>query len=316
MTELLYTSADVRKAIVKLFRFSKGRRVAISAFVGKGAETCLPKPKDLELVCWPKEGGTNPDVIRDLIKKGVDVKFADSLHMKIYWSEDQGSIITSANLSSNALGSGGLKEVGIKLDQNAVDIDRILKSIDSKSVTESELKQLDRKHKRYWINNRGTISRKGKTRSFMDWLELPFSPDWKLGSWGAIGPIAEEAKRVSKEEYNVSSPQNFLGAKINDYDEDDWVLVYNEKKPWDIEWLYVNYIVKIHRNEKAYDRNFPRQIIQVWPLSKYESPPFNPDKKFGQAFSKAIGQLDDSEVEELDAKKPNKKLIGLIKKNY
>lgn len=69
--KILYSSADVRKAIVELFSLSKGRRVAVVAFVGRGAKACLPKPKGLELFCWPKEGGTNPDVLRDLLKNCV-----------------------------------------------------------------------------------------------------------------------------------------------------------------------------------------------------------------------------------------------------
>lgn len=316
MLKLLYSSADVRKAIVKLFRLSEGRRVAIVAFVGKGAETCLPKPRGLELFCWPKEGETNPDVVRDLIKRGAVVKFVDSLHMKLYWSEDQGAIITSANLSNNALGSGDLKEVGIKLGPGIVDVDRVLRSLDVRAVTDAELKQLDKRHKRYWINNREATPKKGQARTFLEWLELPFKSDWKLGSWGATGPFSEEAKRISKEEYNVSSPHRFLGAKIGDYEEDDWVLTYRETKPWEVEWLYVNYVVRIRKDEKAYDKDFPRQIVQVWPLSKYPLPPFRADKEFGQAFSKAIKQFSDSQIEEMDAKIPSKSLLNLIKKNY
>lgn len=315
LIELLYTSSDVRKAVVKLFRYSSGRRVAISAFVGKGAETFLPKPEGIELICWPKEGGTNPDVIRDLIKRGVIVKFADSLHMKLYWSEDQGAVITSANLSDNALGSGDLKEVGIKFGPGAIDINRILKSIDARDVIDSELKQLDKRHKRYWRNNQESVPRRSKRRTFLEWLELPYPPDWKIASWESTGPFAEEAIRISKEEYNVS-PQRFLGAKIDDYEEDDWVLTYREKKPCDVEWLYVNYIVRIHRNEKAYDRNYPRQIVQVWPLSKYSQQPFRVDKEFGRAFSEAISQFSDSEKEEMDACNPSKRFLSLIRKYY
>ena len=99
MKRLLYTSADVRQAIIRLFRSSKGHRVAISAFVGDGAEAYLPKPKGLQLICWPKAGGTNPNVLRKLMKRGVEVFFADRLHMKTYWSEDRGAVVTSANLS-------------------------------------------------------------------------------------------------------------------------------------------------------------------------------------------------------------------------
>src|ERR1051325_11165032 len=106
MKKLLYKSSDVRKAIAQIFSLSKGRRVAITAFVGDGAEAYLRKPEGLTLICWPKAGGTNPNALRKLIKLRVQVYFADALHMKLYWTEDKGAIITSANLSTNALGIG------------------------------------------------------------------------------------------------------------------------------------------------------------------------------------------------------------------
>jgi hypothetical protein len=105
------------------------RRVAISAFVGDGAEAFLPFPKGIKLVCWPNPTGTNPRAVRVLLRKGVDVRFSDSLHMKVYWSKHRGAIITSANLSTNALGAGGLKEVGVKLLPGELDIERILSSL-------------------------------------------------------------------------------------------------------------------------------------------------------------------------------------------
>src|SRR5262245_37865896 len=110
---VLYTAAEVRSAIVRLFSFSRGRRVAISAFVGDGAEAYLPKPSGIQLICWPKEGGTNPNALRRLMAKGVEVFFCDALHMKVYWAEGRGAVVTSANLSRNALGAGDLKEVGV-----------------------------------------------------------------------------------------------------------------------------------------------------------------------------------------------------------
>ena len=107
--KLLYTSGEVRSAIQELFSFSQGRRVAISAFVGEGAGAFLPYPKGIELICWPQPGGTNPTGVRALMTSGVQVKFADRLHMKVYWAEGKGAVVTSANLSTNALGAGNLR---------------------------------------------------------------------------------------------------------------------------------------------------------------------------------------------------------------
>src|SRR5436309_13786173 len=87
MNTVLYTSADVRRAIIDLFSSPARQRVAISAFVGAGAEAYLPRPSGLRLYCWPKAGGTNPNALRRLMKGGVLVFFVDSLHMKLYWAQ-------------------------------------------------------------------------------------------------------------------------------------------------------------------------------------------------------------------------------------
>ena len=108
--KLLHTSAAVREAIIDLSSSANKRRVAVVGFVGDGAEPYLPRPNGIELYCWPKAGGTNPNVLRRLAKKGVRVRFVDSLHMKVYWAADKGAFVTSANLSTNAMGMGDLKE--------------------------------------------------------------------------------------------------------------------------------------------------------------------------------------------------------------
>lgn len=75
MGKILCNSAEIRQEIIQLFKSPGKRRVAISAFVGMGADAYLPNPKGLKLICWPKAGGTNPDMLRKLIKRGVEVFF-------------------------------------------------------------------------------------------------------------------------------------------------------------------------------------------------------------------------------------------------
>jgi len=57
---VLYNSAEVRSAIIELFRAGGPRRMAISAFAGDGADARLPCPKDLRPICSPTPGATNP----------------------------------------------------------------------------------------------------------------------------------------------------------------------------------------------------------------------------------------------------------------
>jgi len=102
--KILYTSDAIRRAVRRTFGKGSGRRVAVVAFVGTGAEAYLPEPKGLELYCWPSPSGTSARELLLLERRGVLIHFAPRVHMKVYWSARRGVVITSANLSTNAYG--------------------------------------------------------------------------------------------------------------------------------------------------------------------------------------------------------------------
>lgn len=93
--------------------------------------------------------------------------------MKVYWSEDQVAVITSANLSINVLSGGrsGLKEIGVLLPPGEVDIERIIASLRSRRVFELELEELERKinHSFAVLADRGCA---GQTRLTVNGLLL------------------------------------------------------------------------------------------------------------------------------------------------
>ena len=315
---ILYTSTEVRKRIIELFASSKGRRVAITAFVGKGAEAYLPKPDGLELVCWPKAGGTNPHILRKLIKRGVQVSFVDSLHMKVYWTADKGAIVTSANLSTNALGAGNLQEFGIFIPVGQIDIDKILSSLKQRQASPQELLRLDRLHHEYEVQ---TVSHQTRTQgtTFPEWYKLPFRPVWKLGWWDTYSVACSVAKQVTREEYGISAPYDFLTCRRNDYKKNDWVLSFRlkGKSPTAIRWMPVDRVVPIPKSDrKAYTSQYPYQAIQVWSLTHYPAPPFRIDQRFRLAFSKAIRELGAESIRESDPSKPSKWLIDFIYSSY
>lgn len=314
--QVLYTSAEVRQAIIEIFSSSKGRRVAITAFVGNGAEAYLPKAKGIELVCWPKAGGTNPHALRQLLKRGVQVYFADSLHMKVYWTEDKGAVITSANLSTNALGSGNLREIGLLIPSHQLDIDKILRSVNRRVVTNKELLQLDKAHHNYHTKNKVTY-RSVTNVSFSEWYESPFRPNWRIGYWDEDGNFSSISKSISKTEYGVA-PQYFISCASNTYKKDDWVLTFFLKgnSPTQVRWQPIDYIAHTPKSDKAYERDNPYQAVQVWATSRYPSPPFQIDKRFREALSSAIKEFGVAEFKEKDPYKPSKRLIELIFKNF
>ena len=315
--KILYTSAEVRKAIIDIFSTSKGRRVAITAFVGSGAEAYLPRPKGIELVCWPKAGGTNPDALRKLIKSGVKVSFSDALHMKVYWTEDKGAVITSANLSTNALGSGNLREIGALIPSEQFDINKVIQQIKPRRVTKKELDQLEISHRAYYKVNKFKRA-KVDAPSFVMWAEQPMRSEWRIGFWDEEGKASLTTKNMLKKQYNISAPNDFIGCPLNTYKENDWVLNFYLKKnlPTYIGWLYVDFVAKMQQSDEAYSPEYPCQAVQVWPNSRYPEPPFKIDSHFRKALTVALKKFGVSKFKEIDPYKPPKRLIELIWESY
>jgi hypothetical protein len=319
MRRVLYTSPDVRQAINKVFQNAKKRRVAIVAFVGEGAEAYLPHPKGLQLYCWPKAGGTDPHTLRKLIKRGVKAFFVDRLHMKVYWGEDSGAVITSANLSTNALGSGNLKETGVFLSPEEVDIDRLIKSLKYRPASGKELRQLDRLHKRYKVQNREQLRARVLQQSYGEWYKSPFRQKWRIGLLGGYVKLAERAGKESKEKYGIAKPSNWLSGRCNDYKQGDWVLTFWLKKgrPTKLEWRSIDYSVKVSPSEKGvYDCDNPCQYVQVFPKNRYPPPPFRLDKPIRRAVFEAIQDFNPSTIEKLESTMAPRDLIDLMYKHW
>jgi hypothetical protein len=319
VSKVLYSSGEVRNAIVKIFGSSHVRRVAISAFVGDGAESYLPNPKGLELICWPKAGGTNPDELRKLIRRGAKVYFADALHMKIYWADGKGAVLASANLSTNALGSGNLKEAGILLKSNEIDIDRILRSVNRRKVSQAAIHKLDELHKAYIATNPKHVIKTPRQITFPAWYKDAFRSQWKLGWYDASGTVSSNAKEKANKEYAVSEPHDFMNVRRRDFKTSDWVLSFALEKnfPRRLSWMFVDFIVPISRSDKkAYSRDYPFQAVQVWGKNRYAGCPFKIDNRFRTAFSQVISEYGGDRVKSLTSLTPSRQLIARIYKHY
>jgi hypothetical protein len=315
--KVLYSSNEVRKAITQIFSKTAGRRVVITAFVGKGAEAFLPNPEGLELICWPKAGGTNPTALRDLIERGVKVSFADSLHMKVYWSE-LGAVVTSANLSNNALGSGGLLEFGVLLSADEVNIKKIIAQIGHTPVTETAMAKLERETNLY-ASGQNIPRVFSKKSSFKDWYSGLPRAAWKFTRTDGYAPAAKSVKERTLREYGIVEPTDSLTCTKNDFKPGEWVfrIAVTTKGIKEYDWMYVDFVEPIAKSDhKVYSKDWPYQAAQVHPLGKYRHPPFELNKSFRKAFSKAVYQYGVDNIRGLSKWNPPKRLIDLIHENW
>jgi len=286
---ILATSAAIRSAIGELMSPGATRRVAIAAFVGEGARAFIRNPKGVEVICWPKAGGTNPLELRRLQKAGARIRFADRLHMKLYWAAARGAIITSANLSTNALGAGDLKEFGIFLPPDSFSIDRVIGSLKSRPFNAADMKKLELEHRKLKARRRQRRERIDRV-SYREWYELPARPEWKLGWWDSEGGLSKDARELAKAEFNSRAPHNFISCGSKDYKVADWVLSFRLSKAGasSLQWIYIDFTVSVNRNDKnAYFSDYPFQAVQVSTPRHYPPPPFAITNDLRVAFRKA-----------------------------
>lgn len=322
--EILYTSESIRRAIRDVLAKGSGRRVAIAAFVGNGAEAYLPSPRGLELYCWPAVPGTNPVAIRKLARKlGVLVHFAPKLHMKLYWSSKRGAVITSANLSSNAYGHGDLKEFGIRIPRGEVDINRVITSINATEMTSVTLARFEVAYREERARRRPVRETERDRVSFADWYTDRKREAWTLAPYDEY-PV-KESKRL-REAASLQRGQHFefcmAAASSAEAGVDDYLLCveYPYTGNFDVSWMFVSDAAKTAKTDPAYDRKYPFQIGQAHPLRMYRRPPFDIDARFRRAIRAAAteftghGVANEFDLERM--RKPSKYLLKALYTYY
>ena len=118
----ILNGADTRRELKKAVKASNenGNKVRFAvAFWGKGIiEDLSIDPANTEIVCNLSMGGTNPDVIGELLDGGAEIRHSDQLHSKLYLTDSIG-VIGSSNASANGLSMEG-KECSGWLETNIV----------------------------------------------------------------------------------------------------------------------------------------------------------------------------------------------------
>jgi hypothetical protein len=294
----------------------KTRRVAITAFVGDGARAFIRNPKGVEIICWPKAGGTNPLELRRLKKAGARIRFADRVHMKVYWAAKRGVIITSANLSTNALGAGSLKEFGVFLPADAVNIDDVIESLKSRPLNNKDLQRLEMEHRKLSASQLWQVDNIDKVL-YPEWFSLRPLAEWKLGLWDGACDLAKNAEEIISTDFGRKTAHNWITGTKTDYEKHDWVLSFRLTKTGAIEpsWIFVELLEKVSQNDKSvYDDDNPYQAIQVWPPKHYTSPPFAITKNFRTALRQASVDFGVSRIERLRSVRPPSALLAMIEK--
>jgi hypothetical protein len=316
MTRFLPDGQTIRQTVRRIFSEEKRRRVALVAFVGGNAQAYLPRPRGLQLVCWPQAPGTDPATVKFLLKRKVNVCFSKRLHMKVYWTQSRGAVVASANLSTNAYGAGALHEAGVFLPSSSIDIDALLKSVAPYEVTNAALKKLKVAARRAIRNPR---ERPEKT-SFLDWCNSPKRRKWVFFGIDSYGTGASQRLRaVAKELTGSSKVFDFVYCMRGDLEQEDFALIVDvgaAKRPLISGWLYVHRIVLVDRRDRHYDKDCPFQAAQLFKDSVCPAAPFHIDSAFRRAMRAAYQELGKSAESVFTTGNPSKILLERLKKHY
>ena len=288
---VLYTSGDMHSAIKYVLsnRLKTERRVVIVAYLGRSAESYLPNPAGLKVVCSLEPGATSAHSIESIRKRGGQVLKSSRLHMKVYWSEKRGCVIGSANASKNALGKNGLKEAGVYLPPGQVDIDRLLRIAQAKAITGADIRLLRKENDRLNASVHSIKTPLDPKITFPDWHMSKGRSKFRLGWWETDDLKASKAaSKKSLSMYGRREPDDVINVRHGEAAEGDWILCFNDGALKEFSWLYVDFLVRVPRSEKeAYSQEFPLEAIQVRPSEEYANPPFRIDGKFPRAFREA-----------------------------
>lgn len=328
---LMYTSDQIYRCMDHLFGApirSLGRRVVIVAYVGDDAPSLLPNPRGVDIICSPTPGATSAIALARLQEAGATISFADRLHMKLYWSEGRGCLVTSANLSKNAMGNGALSEAGVLLEDTDVEIDQVIRSLGPlRRAKQSELKKLDKKTRELDAALAVTRTHRRPAKNYQQWYAeysagaAALGVPWKIGSWNDDGRSSNEAKRRAVAQHRKPEPADNINVARNQVSKFDWMLCFrvSKKTVSSFEWMLVEDVVPVRPTERrAYDPDFPFQAVQYRDNSLRPTPPFQLDALFCAAFKEA-GRDPSHGFDwfmELHDLSPDHALLASIARNY
>ena len=181
--KVLYSSKEIRKAVKRLFAAPApdDRRVALVAYVGAQASKFLPDPNGLELICALEPGATSARALELLKNNGARIRQSNRLHMKVYFSSARGAVICSANASSNGLSGAGLKEAGVLVDAQEVDIARLIAYAKPRSISAVDLKMLELAGGQLAAKLQRKIPEDCRIeRTFAEWESAKYRCPWKI----------------------------------------------------------------------------------------------------------------------------------------
>ena len=295
--KILLNSDEIREAI----RDIQPQKIAV-AYIGIDFEDFIDTSVLQSIIISPTLG-SNPEAIGNIASQinWENVSFLDNLHSKIYIGENS-AVITSANLSANALSNKRLFESGVLIsDKESVEIikkqfisywNESKKKYPSLKAKKKKLQKLHNDFKRFKKYFSKKMLDKRSTVGF-DKYSIDKHGDFLIVWWYPDDtPLIENEIRKNiylSEDQNINELICYLFSPKDNIKENNWILTWkitaNDKvsKSANLQWIYIDKIVPNGANHEI----FSTAAFQL-NYDLEEPPPFRIDKKFKEAFSKVI----------------------------
>lgn len=203
------------------------------------------------------------------------------------------------------------------LPENAVNIDKILRSLKSRPFNKADMLKLEKAEKAIKAR-KPRHQRETDEVDFKEWYSLPSRAEWKIGwvdSYDA--KLSSRAKDKIMSDYARSKAFDYICCNKDDYKKNDWVLSFFVTKDGAVglNWLYVDFIIRITKDEEQIGfTDYIYQAVQVLTSLHYPSPPFKINRPFKTAFKLATKEYGISKIKGTKTTKPHSKLLDLINK--
>lgn len=227
--KILHTAPAIRSHIRDALSGAGDDRHAFVAFVGPNPMKFVRHLEGLNVYCWPLAGATSPAGVALLRKGGAKVTFVEGLHAKVYHS-GRGTVIGSANLSSNAL-QGKLLETAIWLPPGAFSWKSQMAQVRKRTVYEADTPAFEERLQKLWREHAAFNQRNprgadrsshdagdvveidaSKALSFGEWLAMPGRQRWQLHGFVPVETDPVDTLEAAKEEVGVR-PEEYIGTR-------------------------------------------------------------------------------------------------------
>jgi len=124
---------------------------------------------------------------------------------------------------------------------------------------------------------------------------------------------------IAKAQEGVTSGHLYLTAERGRIKEGQWLLHFklSPTSATKIQWMYSDHVIRVSRSDKkAYDPEYPYQVVQVRSPKHYPTPPFHIDGRFRSALSAAVRQMGEEYIDRLVTLRPSEKLLASIHAHY